>query len=83
MLSPFSNEDAQKIREAIEYLLPAVECIITEGVDMAMNKYNPKKEKKPKPPKNAEEQPAQKEPNESGTLDESTEQTERSGNFDG
>ena len=83
VLSPFSAEDAQKIREAIEYLLPAVECIITEGVDMAMNKYNPKKEKKPKPPKNAEEQPAQKEPNESGTLDESTEQTERSGNFDG
>lgn len=83
VLSPFSNEDAQKIREAIEYLLPAVECIVTEGVDMAMNKYNPKKEKKPKPPKNAEEQPAQKEPNESGTSDESPEETERSGNFDG
>ena len=48
MLAPFSDEDVLKIREAIEYLLPAVECIVSEGYDMAMNKYNPKKEKKAK-----------------------------------
>ena len=54
VLSPFSTEEAQKIREAIEYLLPAVECIVTEGVDFAMNKYNPKKSKKTKEPKNVE-----------------------------
>ena len=74
VLSPFSGEDAQKIREAIEYLLPAVECIIAEGIDLAMNKYNPKKAKKPKEPKPAEEQ--QEQPGNTG-------QTERSGNSDG
>ncbi len=80
VLSPFSAEDAQKIREAIEYLLPAVECIIAEGIDLAMNKYNPKKEKKPKPPKNAGEQ---NEANASGEPDGNARQTERSGNSDG
>ena len=83
VLSPFSGEDTQKIREVIEYLLPAVECIVTEGIEMAMNKYNPKKEKKPKPPENAEEQSATNEANESGRQGESTEQTERSGKSDG
>ena len=80
VLSPFSAEDAQKIREAIEYLLPAVECIVAEGIDLAMNKYNPKKEKKPKPPKNAGEQ---NEANASGEPDGNARQTERSGNSDG
>ena len=74
VLSPFSGEDAQKIREAIEYLLPAVECILTEGIDLAMNKYNPKKVKKPREPKPAEKQ--QEQPD-------NTEQTERSMNSDG
>ncbi len=74
VLSPFSAEDAQKIREAIEYLLPAVECIIAEGIDLAMNKYNPKKVKKPKEPKPAEEQ--QEQPGNTG-------QTERSMKSDG
>ena len=62
VLSPFSAEDAEKIREAIDYLLPAVECIVTEGIDLAMNKYNPKKEKKPKESKNAETGNAQNGP---------------------
>lgn len=53
VLAPFSDEDVPKIREAIEYLLPAVECIVSEGYDMAMNKYNPKKEKKAKKEKQA------------------------------
>lgn len=74
VLSPFSGEDAQKIHEAIEYLLPAVECILTDGIDLAMNKYNPKKVKKPREPKPAEEQ--QEQPD-------NTEQTERSMNSDG
>lgn len=74
VLSPFSGEDAQKIHEAIEYLLPAVECILTEGIDLAMNKYNPKKVKKPREPKPAEEQ--QEQPD-------NTEQAERSMNSDG
>lgn len=48
VLAPFPSEDVPKIREAIDYLLPAVECIVTEDVDMAMNKFNPHKKKKEK-----------------------------------
>lgn len=46
VLAPFSVEDAPKIEEAIDYLIPAAKCIVTDGVDMAMNRYNPKKMKK-------------------------------------
>ena len=45
VLAPFSEEDAPKIREAIAYLLPALECVVTDSVDLAMNRYNPKKQK--------------------------------------
>ena len=45
VLAPFSTEDAPKIRAAIDYLLPAVESIMTDGVDFAMNRYNPHKKK--------------------------------------
>lgn len=45
VLAPFPAEDAPKIQEAISYLLPAVECIVTEGIDMAMNRYNPRRKK--------------------------------------
>ncbi|MBQ1919528.1 MAG: aminoacyl-tRNA hydrolase, partial [Selenomonas sp.] len=48
VLAPFTDEDKPKIKEAIDYLLPAVECIVKDDVDMAMNKYNPKKQKKKK-----------------------------------
>ena len=43
VLAPFPADDATKIQEAISYLLPAVECIVTDGIDMAMNRYNPRK----------------------------------------
>lgn len=48
VLAPFPPEDAAKVSEAIRYLVPAIECIVTEDVDKAMNRYNPKKEKKRK-----------------------------------
>ena len=48
VLAPFQEEDVPKIKEAIQYLLPAVECIVTEDTDKAMNLYNPKKVKKQK-----------------------------------
>ena len=38
--SPFNAEEAKGIQEAIAYLLPAMQCLVTAGVDMAMNKYN-------------------------------------------
>ena len=43
VLAPFPADDATKIQAAISYLLPAVECIVTDGIDMAMNRYNPRK----------------------------------------
>lgn len=48
VLAPFVLEDVPKIDEAIKYLVPAVECIVTDDVDKAMNQYNPKKAKKKK-----------------------------------
>lgn len=45
VLASFAAEDVPKIRAAIDYLLPAVECIVTDGVDFAMNRYNPHKKK--------------------------------------
>lgn len=48
VLAPFVPEDVTKIEEAIKYLVPAVECIVTDDVDKAMNQYNPKKAKKKK-----------------------------------
>ena len=48
VLAPFPQEDKTAVDEAIKYLIPAVECIITDGIDIAMNKYNPKKQKKHK-----------------------------------
>lgn len=47
VLSPFSTEEQTKIDEAIQYLIPAVECMATKGVDYAMNRYNPRRAKKP------------------------------------
>ena len=46
VLSPFSAEDRPRIEAAIEYLVPAVMCIVTDGVDLAMNRFNPVKRKK-------------------------------------
>ena len=54
VLAAFPEEDQPKIREAIDYLIPAVECIVTHDVDMAMNQFNPKKKKKAKKAQTAE-----------------------------
>lgn len=48
VLALFPQEDKTAVDEAIKYLIPAVECIVNDSVDMAMNKYNPKKAKKNK-----------------------------------
>ena len=48
VLAQFPQEDKTAVDEAIKYLIPAVECIVNDSVDMAMNKYNPKKAKKNK-----------------------------------
>lgn len=46
VLSNFNVEDTEKIFTAIENLIPATLCIVSEGIDIAMNKFNPKKIKK-------------------------------------
>lgn len=48
VLAPFPAEDKVEVDKAIAYLIPAVECIVKESLDLAMNKYNPKKQKKQK-----------------------------------
>ena len=45
VLSPFTADDAEKISAALDELVPAVICIFKEGIDNAMNKFNPKRKK--------------------------------------
>ena len=45
VLSPFTQDDAEKISATIDQLVPAVLCIFKEGINNAMNKFNPKKVK--------------------------------------
>lgn len=45
VLSPFTQEDADKISAALNELVPAVMCIFRDGIDNAMNKFNPKRTK--------------------------------------
>ncbi len=45
VLSPFTPEDSAQIGKTLEELIPAVECIFAEGIDAAMNKFNPKRKK--------------------------------------
>lgn len=54
VLAKFTAEERAEIGHAIDYLIPAVECMVLEGADMAMNKFNPKK------PKKAQKAPVQK-----------------------
>ena len=48
VLAKFNDQEQEKIGDAIKQLIPAVECMVLEGPDMAMNKFNPKKVKKAK-----------------------------------
>jgi peptidyl-tRNA hydrolase, PTH1 family len=61
VLAPFTAEDGPKIREAIGYLIPAVECIVEQDVDLAMNRYNPRKQKKKQETVSGAEVPVQEE----------------------
>ena len=45
VLSPFSNDDAEIISKTLDELVPAVLCIFKEGINNAMNKFNPKRKK--------------------------------------
>ncbi len=45
VLSPFNQNDSKIISDAIDELVPAVICIFKDGIDNAMNKFNPKRKK--------------------------------------
>ena len=45
VLSPFTQDDAKIISETLNQLVPAVLCIFSEGINNAMNKFNPKRKK--------------------------------------
>lgn len=51
VISGFTGDDKDKIREAIVKAADAAECIVTDGVSNAMNRFNTKKKKKKKPAK--------------------------------
>lgn len=63
VLAKFTAEERAEIGHAIDYLIPAVECMVLEGADMAMNKFNPKK------PKKAKKVPSPKEKAENGAVE--------------
>ena len=48
VLSGFPEEDREKMREAVLKAAEAAECLVTDGITDAMNRYNTKKKKKPK-----------------------------------
>ncbi len=43
VLSAFADDDREKISEAVKYLEAAAISIMVDGIDAAMNKFNPKK----------------------------------------
>jgi len=43
VLSPFNQDDAEIISKTVAELVPAVLCIFSEGINNAMNKFNPKR----------------------------------------
>ena len=49
VLTPFSPDDRILIDEVIDRLVPAVDCIVRDGVDLAMNRFNPVRQKKTPP----------------------------------
>ena len=42
MLSPFSKEERTQVDEAIRHAADALEMIVQDDIDSAMNKYNKK-----------------------------------------
>ena len=54
VLGRFPEEERKTIDETLEKAAEAAACIVTDGVDIAMNRYNTKKEKKKKASKEKE-----------------------------
>ena len=54
VLNGFSGDDKTTIEAAVKTMADAVECWLKEDIDVTMNRFNTKKEKKKKEPKQAE-----------------------------
>lgn len=54
VISGFRKDDVKTVEDAIEKAADAVECWISEGIDVTMNRFNVKKEKKKKPHRKGE-----------------------------
>jgi PTH1 family peptidyl-tRNA hydrolase len=50
VLSPFRREELSLLQEACERAADAVECAVTEGFEMAMNRFNISEKREPSPP---------------------------------
>ncbi len=53
VLGHFSGEDKKVMEEAVSKAADAVACMVTEGADLAMNRFNTPRKKKQKPVKDA------------------------------
>ena len=51
VLGHFSGEDRKVMEEAVSKAAEAVACMVTDGVDLAMNRFNTPRKKKKKPEK--------------------------------
>jgi len=45
VLGRFPKQEKQIISQALDTAVKAITCILSEGIDIAMNKYNSKKDK--------------------------------------
>ncbi|MEX5215632.1 MAG: aminoacyl-tRNA hydrolase [Nitrospiraceae bacterium] len=41
VLEPFSDEEAERLPDLLERAVRSVECVVTEGIEVAMNRFNP------------------------------------------
>ena len=55
VLGHFSGEDRKVMEETVSKAADAVACMVTDGVDLAMNRFNTPRKKKKKPEKGSEE----------------------------
>ena len=55
VIGGFSKEEVPVLEETVTKAVSAIECMVGEDIDIAMNRYNTKKKSKPKKEENEEE----------------------------
>jgi peptidyl-tRNA hydrolase len=41
VLEPFSDDEAERLPDVLERAVRAMECVMAEGIEVAMNRFNP------------------------------------------